>query len=501
MDVTEKIQQAKSQGYSDEEINSYLKKKGISVPKPKAEWSDLPGNILPSAARFGGDVLSAFMNPGQTLYNIGGLTTGAASKIIPGQATGAAELEGERMVNALGDFYKQRYGGAENIKESTITDPVGVLADFAGLLSGTGGAIRTAGTVGKIGGLAKAGGTIAKVGSAIDPLNIAGKAASPITSKIARSVEQAPGDIVSRTIQPNTKGMREKQYMSELLKGKETTGQQFAKQEKIPGSVEGVIKKADKMEKIVAKEREVAMEPYLERTANVMDIIFPKEPKPGRMSLSQLEDTIKNSAIPNKEPLLQDLNEAMDSILNMGDETGQATLKKLDKYRANTDKHYSKLFEQGKKMEDLSERDILGMAISDEIRNTVNDLVPELSEINQRYGVYKDMKKFAAPMGAKGRFWMPTRQDLPFGFGIGGAAAIAGADPLTSALAALASIYGRKLITSPDTALKAAGTLQKTSKAGKKVKQVSDQVPSESLRMLNYMFSGRPLEEQQQEQL
>jgi len=99
------------------------------------------------------------------------------------QAEGTQDLETAKQIGA---FFKERYGGIENVKESVVEDPVGVLADVAAVVSGAGAAVKGAGTVSRVGRVSQVGEAITKAGQALEPLSVAGKAASQSISFLSK---------------------------------------------------------------------------------------------------------------------------------------------------------------------------------------------------------------------------------------------------------------------------------------------------------------------------
>ena len=126
-------------------------------------------NIPGSAGRLVGDVASLVRHPIQTAKAIGRVGGGAVEKFIPG------EHPAEQSFDQVVDFFKQRYGGIENIKRTVQEDPVGFAADISALLTGGGAAIKGVGTLGKLSKVAKVGGAIQKVGLVSEPINLLGK--------------------------------------------------------------------------------------------------------------------------------------------------------------------------------------------------------------------------------------------------------------------------------------------------------------------------------------
>lgn len=172
--------------------------------RQKQEWSDLPGNIPSSAAKFVSDIGQVILHPIDTAKGLGNLAIGvidkAASSLeesVPPEIRdrvnsvnnwiaqnvgglseipegGTKEMEGYKgeIAEKVGQFYADRYGGLEEAKQTLIQDPVGATADLSAILT-LGGA-----TVKQVPALSAAGQSVTKAGQAINPINIVGKAVS-----------------------------------------------------------------------------------------------------------------------------------------------------------------------------------------------------------------------------------------------------------------------------------------------------------------------------------
>lgn len=168
-------------GMSMDDIKAVMVKKfGGPQSKPKdLSWSDVPKeafkNIPDSAVYTAKTLAYPFMHPIDTLTGFKNIGHGLISK-----AAGALgveqdpqwKAETEAPANAVGQFFKDRYGSVDALKNTLATDPVGALVDTTAVLGG-GGAIlgRAPGVVGK------AGQAVSKVASAIDPIANAGRVA------------------------------------------------------------------------------------------------------------------------------------------------------------------------------------------------------------------------------------------------------------------------------------------------------------------------------------
>src|SRR4030095_903240 len=105
--------------------------------------------------------------------------------------------EEEKMVDALGEFFKDRYGGIENVKRTLATDPVGFASDLSIFL--TGGGSVAAKAPGVAGQAAKIVGT---VGRTIDPLSVGIKAvqgAGHVASEVVGGIGTGTGGQSLRT--------------------------------------------------------------------------------------------------------------------------------------------------------------------------------------------------------------------------------------------------------------------------------------------------------------
>lgn len=145
---------------------------GQQNPPPQAateqspSWSDVPGkmleNAVPSAIEFGKNLVQPVLHPIETAQNIGNLGAGVLEKT--GLKSGDEHV---KYADAVGQFFKERYGGLDEFKRTLSTDPVGVLADLSTVLTGGGGlAARAPGVVGRIGEGIRA------AGRAVDPLSV-----------------------------------------------------------------------------------------------------------------------------------------------------------------------------------------------------------------------------------------------------------------------------------------------------------------------------------------
>lgn len=178
----------------------------IQPEQPRA-WSDVPGealsNFAPSGAKYIRDIAQVFLHPIDTIKGIDMVTKGLLRKITPAvnaldpvesvKRTGIAienlynkfigggkpvpykTTKEEKTSDAVIEFYKNRYGGEENLKKTIAEDPVGFVADLATVLTIVGGSMTKLGQLGNLEKITKTGQTLSKTGQAIEPLRLMSK--------------------------------------------------------------------------------------------------------------------------------------------------------------------------------------------------------------------------------------------------------------------------------------------------------------------------------------
>ena len=103
------------------------------------------------------------------------------------------QSESQKVANAVGGFYGDRYGSMEGFKRALATDPAGIAADAATALTGA-GALTS-----KVPGLVGVGEGMFKAGQAVDPLLQSYKAAKVAIPAVGRGVANIIGGIGTHT--------------------------------------------------------------------------------------------------------------------------------------------------------------------------------------------------------------------------------------------------------------------------------------------------------------
>lgn len=155
------------------------------------------GNVVKGVANTIGDVaklgFNAIFHPKKTLESFGDPLVGLVGKVIPGAAT----QQQTQTANMIGEYFKQRYGGIENIKKTAYEDPFGFALDLSVVLDAGASLVSKAGQITKVADLAKAADTLRAGSLAADPfaaaaktagkaadLTVSGRSIAPFASKL-----------------------------------------------------------------------------------------------------------------------------------------------------------------------------------------------------------------------------------------------------------------------------------------------------------------------------
>lgn len=164
---------------------------------PSTPWSAVPGkalsNLGSSALNFAKGMVQPILNPIDTTVGIGNAIMGANEKaygmVLPESLM--RKIPGyeahQQAANAIGGFFKDRYGSMEGLKNTLATDPVGALSDASMLLGGAGMAAKGGAMV-----AAKAPRLAAAANATGDALATASNLTNPLTPVIAASSAVAP---------------------------------------------------------------------------------------------------------------------------------------------------------------------------------------------------------------------------------------------------------------------------------------------------------------------
>lgn len=152
-------------------------------PPKERTWSDVPGEALSnapgSAYNLVKNIYNTLRHPMDTVSGIGSVVSGLPEAVTR-EANATLGLKdntpvsaNENAADAVGRFYRDRYGSMEGFKNALATDPVGVMADASVVASGAPGVARMAG-------LTKAAQAAEKLRAATNPMYLVGKSTEGI---------------------------------------------------------------------------------------------------------------------------------------------------------------------------------------------------------------------------------------------------------------------------------------------------------------------------------
>jgi hypothetical protein len=163
-------------------------------------------NIGPSAAQYVSDIVAPILAPVETAKAVGELGKGLYSKAAG--ALGAKQdpeekARTEASTDALGAFFRDRYGSAKAIEQTFRKDPMALIGDLSAVLSlGGGAAARAPGIIGK------AGSAVARGGDIIDPVMAAGRATAATGGLLGRTAAEVTGVMSGTGAAPIQQGYR-----------------------------------------------------------------------------------------------------------------------------------------------------------------------------------------------------------------------------------------------------------------------------------------------------
>lgn len=195
-------------------------------------------NIPKSAGNFAQALVHPILHPIDTAKALGDVASGFINKtgrpgdfLRPGDAAPTEEELAKRKqiegsADAVAQFYKDRYGGLENIRNTLVNDPVGTAADAATILTGGGSLLSRlpgqAGTIGQV--VQRAGRVVDPVNAAIEGTKAVGTAAKyAATSGLGRTTGVG-GTVIRQAFDEGAKGGKTAETFLENMRGADPEG-------------------------------------------------------------------------------------------------------------------------------------------------------------------------------------------------------------------------------------------------------------------------------------
>ena len=340
----------------------------------RLEWSSVlkegATNIPSSSFDFLKNLFQFAIHPKKTAETLGDTLAGGVQKLVPGKQGS------EPQFDAMVDFFADRYGGVENFKKTISEDPVGVLADFSTLVTGAGGAVRGAGIVSKVSKIAKAGKAVQKAGAAIEPLQVAKQSLKIVpTRKMYESA--AKFSTAAKKPGESSQVVRQRMTQTALDNSIMPTYKGLEKLEKFITEVNAEIGKAVKKPTDAGVRRSAGQ--LLKNFDEIEEWAWKWSAEP-----------LKNAAQLKK--IKSDFKKVWGIFNKKGKQTAWKTmtpeeiqLKKTTLYK-DLENFYDSVKTQPAKIKGSKQ-------IARNAKEILEDIIPEIKELNQRYGPLKELHK------------------------------------------------------------------------------------------------------------
>lgn len=368
--------------FTREQALGELQKRGVQIPEAQPlSISDVATqaiqNLPGSAGQFARDIIQPFVpvavqeimgiqnptGPIATAKSLGTLAKGLFSKLIPG------EQPSEAAVDALGEFFKERYGGIENIKQTIATDPVGFASDLSLILTGGAAAAtkigKVAGATGKAGRAAtEIGNVLRATGRLVEPMNLA---RAPI-----RTIAKLTPDVVAERL--ISSGVKFRQKARESTRAFDVRKQKIinaALDEKITPSKSGlrkteklITKYTNEVDDIIEKGiREGTGGKILIKTDDVLD------------RMNDLRDRFEFSIV--GDDFIDEMEKLRTSVKERFGET--LTPQQAQQIKRSTQKDLGRFFGQ-----EVAVKKELAKQVTRGLREELEKAFPEIANLNQK---------------------------------------------------------------------------------------------------------------------
>ena len=319
------------------------------------EFSETLKNIPSSAKQIGLDMWNALNNPGRTLRAVGGLVESGVEKLNPFMEEEQRQYKpySDAFISSLDD----RYGSMDAVKRTAMEDPVGMLADVSGAVTGVG-------TVGRMP-------SVARTGMALDPINMllnTGKVG--INAVTPRSKPGAMYESAAKFSTTIPKPKRDQMVQTALDEGLAPTGR-------------GVAKLDDLIDQI---------------DSDISSLITQATEQGGRVPadavfglLGELRNKLGSATQTDGIGNLDKINQVARNIGENQQRTGQQfyTVQELQELKRNLYKSANFDVKQGKADPAVNQA---RKNIARKSRELIEEKVPEIGALNERFGRLIDLQ-------------------------------------------------------------------------------------------------------------
>jgi len=205
--IKSNIDALESQGAKPEEIQGWLdslKTDSSNAPSQPEQKNYSLGEVLPTAISnipksvggLVGGITSAVTHPVETVKTLGKIAVGAGEAGIGAVSGEKVDTPETQTFGNLVDYFKNRYGGVENVKRTIAEDPAGFALDVSMFLDAGASAAGKIGDVSKIGEISKAGEVAGKIGETVDPLRNTAKLAGKVGETAGKGASRISGESI-----------------------------------------------------------------------------------------------------------------------------------------------------------------------------------------------------------------------------------------------------------------------------------------------------------------
>jgi len=326
------------------------------------DFTQMLKNTPMSAYNLGEDMASIVAHPIDTTKAVWGLLEATGNKLgrlaaetATGQDLSAFKGDSEQVADQVGQFIVDRYGSIDAAKTTLEQDPIGALADLAGIISGGGIATRSK--------------VLQKIGAAAEPINV-----------ISNTLKYGAGKIIP-------KGMPAKMYEEvakfSTVKGKKKRGKMIetAMDERIPPTHAGV----DKMQaQLIALRTEI-------------DTLIDSVPDDQLVDASKIKrhlEALKSDKAGFRVDASKDMGFIDDQIAKLDDliavQGGQVTVRQMHEFKKDIYDtiNYDKKQRSGSKVRDDTYKGIARGA-----KEAVEEAIPGIKELNAKQGRLMELER------------------------------------------------------------------------------------------------------------
>lgn len=321
-------------------------------------------NLPSSAVELGKNIITPIVHPVETAKGLGTLAT-EWPKAVTGQEAPNWQ--------ALGDFFKQRYGGVENLKDTLAKDPLGFAADLSTVLGGSGVALKVAGEAGNASKIATVGKALGKASDVTNPVNMATTA---IKTPLTIGGKVIPSGATERLYES---GLKPSTTLSDTVRSKRI---QTALEEGIPVSKSG-LQKSKNIIKDLNDEIKTRVADYANATIERDKILSPVEDLKTKY---QEGKALPSEAVGTAQDVVNEFKASQPEQIPIG---------KVQTFKQDLNRTLDEFYKKMNSGQNIHHKEWAEAraALADGMREQLTQILPELKSLNQREGALIELNK------------------------------------------------------------------------------------------------------------